>query len=142
MMHHMHQNRNGENACGAFASQMHSVHDRRMNLRQIREAKGLSQRDLAELIGKDQATVQRAEKMSNGATLDTYKRCAEVLDVPLSAIFVDGIDEMRLLIAYRDAGPNAREWLLAMAKQAKLQPPQPEEEATASDAEKVRRELP
>jgi|ERR1051325_4131042 transcriptional regulator with XRE-family HTH domain len=103
MMHDMHLNVNAGIARGAFARTMHHVHDLAMNLRRIREAKGLNQRDLAEMVGVDQSTIQRAEKMASTAKLATYQRCADVLGVTLSDLFAEDRTpvEAALLAAFR-----------------------------------------
>lgn len=58
-----------------------------MNLRRIREARGLKQADLGELIGKDKSTISRAEAMHPTARLETYMQCAEALGVTLEDLF-------------------------------------------------------
>ncbi len=58
-----------------------------MNLRAIREARGMSQAHLADLVGVDQSTIARAEQMAKTAKLDTYQRCAAALGVTLSDLF-------------------------------------------------------
>lgn len=69
--------------------QDNGFHSASMNLRTIREARGLSQRDLAELVGVDQATIQRAETMHSTARLATIAACAKALGVTLADIFAD-----------------------------------------------------
>lgn len=80
-----------------------------MNLARIRKARGLSQSDLADMIGKDTATISRAESMSKTAKLETYQLCADALDVTLSDIFCEDIApiERELLAAFR-AFPEAQ----------------------------------
>lgn len=63
------------------------MHPMRMQLSTLRKRRGLSQRLLAEMVGLDQSTVQRAEKMHKSAMLTTYLACAEALKVELSDIF-------------------------------------------------------
>ena len=48
-----------------------------MNLAAIRHMRGLSQRALGEMIGKDAAAINRAESMHRSATLLTYQKCAD-----------------------------------------------------------------
>lgn len=74
-----------------------------MNLARIRKARGLSQGDLADMIGRDTATISRAENMSKTAKLETYQLCAKALNVTLADIFCDDIApiERELLEAFR-----------------------------------------
>lgn len=89
-----------------------------MNLTRIREAKGLTQRALAEMIGMDAATVNRAEKMHHTAKLATYALCAQALDVTLADIFADDRSalEAELLAAFRRVPSSRHEELLAMIR--------------------------
>lgn len=129
MMHKEHQERNRQDAYGAFAKTMHQMHDLGMNLRRIREAKKLSQRDLADLVGVDQATIQRAEKMASSAKLTTYKACADALGVPLVAIFTESLEEAALLSAFQRSDGEGRRLILALANEAKAQPQPPSDKA-------------
>lgn len=78
-----------------------------MNLARIRKARGLSQGDLAEMIGMDTTSVSRAENMKKSAKLETYQRCAEALGITLADIFCDTIEpiERELIAAYRAPPP-------------------------------------
>lgn len=91
-----------------------------MNLARIRKARGLSQTDLAEMIGMDTASVSRAENMHKSAKLETYQLCAEALGITLADIFCDTIApiERELVAAYRAAPESHRafEGLIDMAK--------------------------
>ena len=51
------------------------------NIRVIRERKGLSQADLAELIGVDQSTICRIEAGGQRVYVDTLVEIAEALEV-------------------------------------------------------------
>ncbi|MBP6670166.1 MAG: helix-turn-helix transcriptional regulator [Gemmatimonadales bacterium] len=54
-----------------------------LRLRELREARGLTQRALAESAGISQATVARLESGSlRNVTLDTVERLADALGVP------------------------------------------------------------
>lgn len=81
-----------------------------MNLARIRKARGLSQGDLAEMIGKDTATISRAENMSRTAKLETYQLCAEALNITLADIFCDDTTpiERELLAAFRQVPEKQR----------------------------------
>lgn len=89
-----------------------------MNLTRIREARGLSQRALADMIGMDAATVNRAEKMHHSAKLATYIMCAEALGVTLADIFGDDRSaiEAELVKAFRQVPPERHDELLAMLR--------------------------
>lgn len=60
-----------------------------MKLAYFRNNAGLTQRQLAEMIGMDQAQVVRAEKMAKTAKLETYRLCADALKVSLAEIFAN-----------------------------------------------------
>lgn len=66
-----------------------------MNLRRIRELRGLKQADLADMIGKDKSTVSRAEAMHPTAKLETYQLCAVALGITLADIFCDDITPVK-----------------------------------------------
>lgn len=89
-----------------------------MKLREIRKARGLTQEQLAELIGLDQSTVQRAENMHSSAKLDTFVLCAEALGVGLDAMFSDERteDEALLLQAFRLMPPQLKRSVLSLAE--------------------------
>lgn len=61
------------------------------NVRRIRRSKGLTQRELAALLGFGQSSVSHTEVGAHGPTLTTAVRYAQILDVPLSEL-VKGID--------------------------------------------------
>jgi len=54
-----------------------------MHLRQLREARGLSQQALADHADIAKATIQRIEKAKYSATLDVLLSLAQVLQLPL-----------------------------------------------------------
>jgi transcriptional regulator with XRE-family HTH domain len=87
-----------------------------MNLARIRKAKGLNQRDLAEMVGVDQATIQRAETMHSSAKLETYQRCADALGVTLEDLFAGSRDEKEavLVSTFRRIPEEMRVAVLAM----------------------------
>lgn len=80
------------------------------NLAKFRELRGLSQRDLAEVLGVSQPTIQRAETEASSAKLGTFKQCADYFGVTLSDIFSDRTElEARLLESFRQTPPGQRE---------------------------------
>ena len=102
------------------------AHHAGMHLARLRNARGLSQRDLADMIGMDAATVQRAETMHPSAKLATYKLCAAALKVPLEAIFCAGAlsDEEELALAlYRRIPEGRRSSLLELFRLAETPRP-------------------
>lgn len=93
------------------------------NLGRIREARGLTQTQLAEAVGANQSTISRIEKGIGNPTLDLIQRLANVLDVHPSDFFVRDVLERRALDAlHRLKDSHAREAALtvleAMAKSA------------------------
>ena len=60
-----------------------------MEVRALREARGLSQRELAELVGTTQSAIARLEGGNVSPSLPTLDKIAEALDAELSVSFVD-----------------------------------------------------
>ena len=91
-----------------------------MNLPRIRKARGLSQSDLADMIGMDTATVSRAESMNKTAKLETYQLCAKALGITLADIFCDSMEsiESELIAAYR-ASPESHQVFAGLIDMAK-----------------------
>lgn len=92
-----------------------------MNLARIRKARGLSQTDLAEMIGKDTATISRAENMHKSAMLETYQQCADALKITLADIFCEDIApiERELLAAFRAFPEDQRGGFVGLIDMAK-----------------------
>nr|WP_309504330.1 helix-turn-helix transcriptional regulator [uncultured Roseovarius sp.] len=69
----------------------------------IRKAKGLSQTELAELVGVEQPTISRFERGADGVTLGLVRDIARALEVPISDLFADDRTEIeqQLLAAFR-----------------------------------------
>ena len=88
-MHIVQQSVKGFVACRAFAQSGKAMHNAHMQMANIRKAQKLSQRALAEKVGVDASTIQRAESMSDSAMLKTYKMAAQALGVTLSDLFAD-----------------------------------------------------
>ena len=82
-----------------------------MRLAQIRQQRGLSQRDLAEMVGLNASTVHRAEVMHPTAKLSTLVACAAALNVSLADLFDDERDqiEAELLRMFRAVPPDRRD---------------------------------
>ncbi len=81
-----------------------------MGMKDIREARGLTHRDLADMIGMAQSTVTRAENHAKTSKLATYVKIAAALDVSLSDLFADSktATELALLSAFRRV-PESRQ---------------------------------
>ena len=52
-----------------------------------REAAGLTQRQLADLVGVTDQTISNLERGANSPTLDTARALARVLGIPVEALF-------------------------------------------------------
>jgi len=69
------------------------------NLKRIREARRLTQTQLAEAIGANQATISKIERGEGNPTLDVINRIATALHVHPSDLFSRGALEQRALSA-------------------------------------------
>lgn len=100
-----------------------------INLSRLRELRGLNQRQLGEMIGRDQSTIQRAETGHASAKLSTYQACADALGVSLAAIFADDLSpiEMEMIRVFRSVPPAKRDRLVQLMELA-ADPPAAEEE--------------
>ena len=65
----------------------------RKRLRRAREEKGLSQREIADLLGITQATVSDLERGRVQITVDQLAKFARLLDKPFSYFFPSALDE-------------------------------------------------
>lgn len=63
------------------------------NLERIRQSKGLSQAQLAEMVGANQATISKIEKGVGNPTLSMINRIAKALRIHPSELFT--IDALR-----------------------------------------------
>ncbi|WP_342301411.1 helix-turn-helix transcriptional regulator [Cereibacter sphaeroides] len=97
-----------------------------MNLARIRKLRGLNQRQLAEMIGVDASTIQRAETAHPSAKLETYRKCADALGVTVSDIFSDDRSavEMEFLRAFRRVPSEKHQQLLALLALAEANGPE------------------
>lgn len=57
------------------------------NLRKLRLERGLTQAELADMIGVNQATISKIERGSEAVTLDLVFRIAATLNVPAGLLF-------------------------------------------------------
>ncbi|MEN9522079.1 MAG: hypothetical protein RL065_456 [Bacteroidota bacterium] len=58
-----------------------------MHLRRLRQAKGLSQQQLADLADISKITIQRIENAKFNVTLDTLISLSTALEIPLTKVF-------------------------------------------------------
>lgn len=89
-----------------------------MKAAQIRKSKGLSQVELAELVGVEQPTISRFERGHDGITLGLVRQIAAALNVSLSDLFADdrAEKEQELLAAFRALGPERQDGWLDIAR--------------------------
>jgi transcriptional regulator with XRE-family HTH domain len=101
------------------------LHIMHMKLARLREKRGLNQRELAEMIGMSAATVQRAEVGEPSAKLETYKKCAEALDVTLADIFSDDLSEAEreLVTVFRRIPKGQHDQILGLLRLAQANAP-------------------
>lgn len=90
------------------------------NIAKLRKIRGWSQRDLAELAGVSQPTIQRAEREDKTAKLATYQKCADIFEVALTDIFETRSEvEDQLIKILRNTPENKRAQLLEILDAAK-----------------------
>lgn len=96
-------------------------------LREWREAAGLSQEELAELLGTSNVTISRYETGVRVLTIDHLHQIAPVLGCQPADLLPNGDsvltdDERRWVRAYADLGDGDREALLRLALSLSGQP--------------------
>lgn len=69
------------------------------NMANIREARGLTQRQLADMVGANQATISKIESGTGNPTLSMINRIAKALRVHPSQLFSMGSLQQRALDA-------------------------------------------
>lgn len=100
-----------------------------MRLAEIRDSKGLTQDELADLAGTTQATISRIEKGSLGVTLEKLKSICDAMNIGLGDLFLDdrSAREQRLVQVFRKL-PRERQdgWLdvAGSVLEDPLRPPQ------------------
>jgi transcriptional regulator with XRE-family HTH domain len=96
-----------------FSPQCHGSH--MDNLARIREARGLTQTQLAEAIGANQATISKIEKGVGNPTLDMIQRLAGALHVHPSELFIrDALEQRAIDALHRLRDDGAREAALTV----------------------------
>lgn len=94
-MHIMHNSVKHINAHSAFVVGRFHMHNAHMNnLAALRDLRGLTQQQLAEMVGLNQSTIQRAEREHPSAKLVTFRVCADALGVSMSQIFGNAHSEL------------------------------------------------
>lgn len=81
------------------------------------------------MIGRDASTVHRAEKMHPTSKLETYRLCADALNVTLADLFCDDLTpvERELVKAFRATAEDQRLIYRALIDQAKARDPASEQ---------------
>lgn len=89
-----------------------------MRAAKIRKAKGLTQSELADLVGVEQPTISRFERGSDNVTLGLVRKIADALDVPLADLFATdrASYEQALLDAFRQLSPERQRGWVDMAQ--------------------------
>lgn len=114
------------NASGAFALHKKMLDNSGMKqLASIRKSKGLTQRQLGEMVGLDQATISKIERSATGYnyTADVMRALCHALDVEPAELF--GLPELqqRVIDAIRDIkDPARREAALVVIEAMRQQP--------------------
>ena len=75
------------------------------NLIRVRKSKGLTQDEVAVMLGMDQTTYSRKEKGNINIISREWKKIAQILDVPLSEIFEN---EDASVVISNDNSPNSK----------------------------------
>lgn len=78
-------------------------------LRELRQAKGLSQGDLEDRTGLLRCYVSRVEHGHTTPSVDTLERVAKALDLELYQIFYSGKDEPKIPEAAKEDPPTVAE---------------------------------
>jgi transcriptional regulator with XRE-family HTH domain len=97
----------------------------RMRLAEIRKKRGLTQVELADLAGCEQATVSRVERGSEAVTLRQLRQLADALRVTVADLFLDdrSAAEVMLVRAFRSLPEDRRQGWLDLARAVVLPPP-------------------
>lgn len=89
------------------------------NIAHYRKLRGMSQGDLAQMVGVSQPHISRAEKGDDGPPLRLFREIAEALGVSLADLFSDRQDQTTLMLAdsFRRSDDRHRKLILAMVQQ-------------------------
>lgn len=88
------------------------------NVEHFRKIRGLTQTQLADVIGTSQPHISRIERGDDGPPLKMFKQIADALGVTLSDLFAEnrGPAEMMLLETFRSLPPERQRGWLDMAR--------------------------
>lgn len=91
------------------------------NVEHYRKLRGISQVDLADMVGTRQPHISRIEKGDDGVTVRMMAAIAKALGVSLADLFADqlGTAELRIIEAYRSGSDQSRRMLAALAAEAR-----------------------
>lgn len=100
-----------------------------MRLAEIRKKRGLTQVELADMAGCEQATVSRVENGSEAVTLRQLRQLADALGVTLADLFLDDRDaaEHTLVRAFRSLPADRRQGWIDLARTLAQSPPASDE---------------
>lgn len=94
-----------------------------MNLEKIRQSRGLTQEDLADMSGLKQSTISKIERGYDGVTLRALYKIAEALDVELAELI--GNQRLKaedaIIQAFRSLPEDRQQGWLDMAQAISLQ---------------------
>lgn len=94
-----------------------------MSLKSLRRARGLNQKELAEMAGVEQSTISKIERGFDGVTLRVLKQLADALRADVTELISEDRSqaEQALLEAFRALPPDRQQGWLDLA--AALSPP-------------------
>lgn len=101
-----------------FAPKSRKRYPAYMLAKEIRKQRGLTQVELADMVGIEQAHISRFENGSGGVTLNVAKKIADALCVSVADLFQDdrSAAEQMLIEAFRALPPDRRQGWLDMAR--------------------------
>ena len=101
-----------------FAPPRQEAYPAHMKIKEPRKAKGLSQGELAEMIGTTQPTISKMEAGDAGCTIGLYRAYADAVGVTLSDLFADdrSAAELALIKTFRTLSPDRQAGWLEMAR--------------------------
>ena len=90
------------------------------NIERIRKIRGLTQGDLAEMVGVKQPHISRIEKGDDGPPLRLFAAIADALHVSLSDLFADDRSDLEtiLVAAFRRLSPDRQQGWVDLAQDA------------------------
>ncbi len=103
------------------------------NVEHYRKLRGLSQVDLAEMVGSKQPHISRIEKGDDGVTIRLMNAIAAALGVKLADLFTDELApaEAEMVEAFRQGSDQFRRMMTAIALEAKA-PDRPSDQSSSA----------